>query len=229
MGQTKSSWALVARTSSQWSPGLWSIVKPCQGITFLNNFLFSLSLNKRWKFHSQAATHQAERKKSCRRGNRQSEQEGDWRCQQDRSGNPLYAWQSCCSHGSPGDRAEGQMPGEGSNAHWGKASCGSSHCLEKAVGYLRHRHCWRTQASARQRPLTCSSYAYTHICIHVHIYQQIYTNTHVCIYKVNQHSAFFNLFIFKYKSWFLCPSYFTGQIQWQEWICMICSTLHSGS
>lgn len=55
-------------------------------------------------------------------------------CQQDRPDNLLYPWPSCCSHGSPGDREEGQMPGEGSNSQWDKASCGKSHCLEKVVG-----------------------------------------------------------------------------------------------
>ena len=37
--------------------------------------------------------------------------------------------------GPRGTGAEGQMPGEGSNGHWGKVSCGNSHCLEKVVGF----------------------------------------------------------------------------------------------
>lgn len=134
VGQRKSTQALIAHTASQGSQGLWSVTKPYGGITFLGDFLFSLSHNRGEKFPSQTATHQAERKKSCHRGNRQPEQEGDWRCWQDRPGNPLYALQSCCSHRSLGDRAEGQMPGEGSNSQRGMASCGNSHCLEKVIG-----------------------------------------------------------------------------------------------
>lgn len=55
----------------------------------------------------------------------------------------------------------------------------------------------------RQRPPIYSSCAYTHFYIYAHTYKQIYVNTDVCMYKVNQHSAFFNL-IYLYLNKNLC-------------------------